>query len=54
MSEQALEEVIREVVRAAARLRSAHRPFQIGIARYKERNPAPGQAGALSMKSRAA
>ena len=49
-----LEEVIREAVRAGARLRSAHRPFQIETAHYKERNPVPGRAGGLSLKSRAA
>ena len=36
--------MIREAVRVVARLRSAHRPFQIEIARCKERNPAPRRA----------
>jgi len=43
--------VIRQAVQAVAWLRSAHRPFQIEIARYKERNPAPRLAGGLSLKS---
>src|SRR5262245_8097124 len=47
---QALEEAVREAVKVATKLLSAHGPFQIETARYTERDPHPGGQEAFTAR----